>query len=55
MNPDGTVTLKTKGKVGRLKGSGSAVGRVEPSTPPSSAKVVGIKGKTIVGKGRKRA
>lgn len=52
-NADGTVTIKTKGKTSRLKDGGGG-SRVSPSTPPSSRKQVGVKGKTIVGKGKKR-
>ena len=53
-NPDGTVTVKTTGKTSRLKDGGGG-SRVAPSTPPTSKKQVGVKGKTIVGKGKKRS
>lgn len=54
-NADGTVTLKTKGKTARLVSGGSAK-IVEPTTPSPSAKVIGVKGRTVVGKkGKLRA
>ena len=53
-NSDGTVTIKTKGKTGRLRDGGGGT-KVSPSTPPNSPKQVGVKGKTIVGKGKKRS
>lgn len=52
-NSDGTVTVKTPGKLAQNPKSGTGTGQVKPPAAKSSvsgSKVQGIKGRTVVPK-----